>query len=87
MKYEAEAQYIAETTLAARGRSGGMKHAHDRIKTWKRIDDRMMVAIWTEAHRLMKLAQETAAVLPAKKRVGVKKWSGRRRQVQERMAA
>ena len=35
MKYAKEAHYIAETTLAARGRSGGMKPAHDRIKAWK----------------------------------------------------
>ena len=82
MKYAKETRYIAESTLAARGRSGGMKPTHDRIKTWKRVGDRMMAEIWIEAHRPMKLAPETAAVRPPKKRVGVKKWAGRRRQVQ-----
>lgn len=60
MKYQSEARYIAETTLAKQGRTAGMKHAHGRIKVCEKAGSKMMVEAWQGALHFMKLAEEKA---------------------------
>jgi hypothetical protein len=64
MRYDTEARFMVQKTIARHWRSAGIRHAHRRIQIWEKASAKLMVTVSLEALHFIELTEETAPTLP-----------------------